>query len=100
MYKLEIDELAREDLRDAMHWYEKQQEELGVRLLHEVRKTIQLIVKNPKHFKKIAKEYRQLKTDIFPYVIIYEFINEKIVVYRIFHTSRNPKEKFKATTTK
>jgi plasmid stabilization system protein ParE len=86
MYKLEIEEQAREDLREAMHWYEKQQEELGIRLLQAVGKSIQLIVKNPKHYRKVVKEYRQLKTDIFPYVIIYEFINEKILSYRIFHS--------------
>jgi plasmid stabilization system protein ParE len=94
MYKLEIEELAREDLKDAMFWYETQQQNLGMQFLQEVRKTIQLIVKNPKHFRKIAKEYRQTKVNIFPYIIIYELINNKIVIFRIFHTSRNPKHKF------
>jgi hypothetical protein len=41
-----------------MFWYETQQQNLGVHLLHEVRKTIQLIVKNPKHYRCVAKEYR------------------------------------------
>lgn len=100
MYKLEIEEQAREDLQDAISWYETQQEQLGVRLIMEVRKAIQLIVKNPKHYKKVAKEYRQLKIDIFPYIIIYEYINEKVVVYRIFHTSRNPKHKYRAKNKK
>lgn len=77
-----------------MFWYETQQQNLGVHLLHEVRKTIQLIVKNPKHYRCVAKEYRQTKVNIFPYVIIYELINNKIVIFRIFHTNRNPKHKF------
>ncbi|MCB9034582.1 MAG: type II toxin-antitoxin system RelE/ParE family toxin [Chitinophagales bacterium] len=94
MYKLEIEEQAREDLKDAMFWYEEQLENLGVQLLQEVRKSIQFIVENPKHFRKIAKEYRQTKINIFPYVIVYELINNKIVIFRIFHTSRNPKHKF------
>ncbi|MBL0287878.1 MAG: type II toxin-antitoxin system RelE/ParE family toxin [Bacteroidetes bacterium] len=51
-------------------------------------------VENPKHYRCVAKEYRQTKVNIFPYVIIYELINNKIVIFRIFHTSRNPKHKF------
>jgi hypothetical protein len=58
MFKLEIEEQAKEDLSAAMFWYETQQQNLGVQLLHEVRKTIQLIVKNPKHYRCVAKEYR------------------------------------------
>ena len=94
MYKLEIEEQAREDLRDAIFWYETQLENLGVQLLQEVRKSIQLIVKNPKHFRKIAKEYRQASINIFPFVIVYELIGSRVVIFRIFHTSRNPKHKF------
>ena len=94
MFKLEIEEQAKEDLSAAMFWYETQQQNLGVQLLHEVRKIIQLIVENPKHYRCVAKEYRQTKVNIFPYVIIYELINNKIVIFRIFHTSKNPKHKF------
>jgi plasmid stabilization system protein ParE len=91
MQHLELLEQAREDLREAMLWYESKQEKLGIRLLKEVRKTLQSVVNNPKQFRKVKKSYRQVLVDTFPYIIIYEIIKEKIVVYRIFHTSRNPK---------
>ena len=42
MYKLEIEEQAKEDLSTAMFWYETQQQKLGVQLLHEVRKKYNL----------------------------------------------------------
>lgn len=90
-----IDKQAFEDLKEAILWYEKQQENLGLRLFQEVKKTIEFIAQNPKHYRKQAKYFRQVKVGVFPYVIIYEHMDETVIVYRVFHTSRNPKYKYR-----
>ena len=49
----------------------------------------------PLAYNKIRKNFRQAVLHKFPYVIVFEIIKKEVVIYSIFHTSRNPKKKFK-----
>ena len=60
--------------------------------LESVYKKIEL---NPDFFSKAGKGFRQAVLKQFPYVVVYEIKRTRVVVYAVFHTSRNPKQKFK-----
>ena len=94
-YKLILHELAIEEAKEAYEYYEIKQIGLGERFNNEVEKRIEIIQNNPKHFRKFKKDIRQLKIDIFPYVLVYKILGETILLQCIFHTSRNPKLKIR-----
>ena len=94
--KIEIQEEARQELRDALIWYEEQQYDLGYELLEEIRKSICTILQNPTINKITFNDRREAFVNRFPYKIVYTMENDSIiVVYAFFHSSRNPKEKFR-----
>lgn len=94
--KLEIQEEARQELQDAIRWYEEQQYGLGSDLLQEIRKSIAEIVQHPTLNKITFKERREAFVNRFPFKIVYTIEdNAVIIIYAFFHTSRNPKEKFR-----
>jgi len=91
-YKIEVLQIAREDIREARIWYNRRQKGLGKRLTADMHNTLQSISSNPKAFAIRYKDYRVANFDIFPYAA-YFIVNDKIFtvyVATIMHTSRHP----------
>lgn len=97
-YKLEITILAEEEYSSAFHYYEEQQPGLGKKFEKETEYLIDRLVANPYHFQRKFKNYREAIFRQFPYYIIYEIIENSIIVLSFFHASRNPKRKLKPRT--
>ena len=95
MYPLEIKERALKMIQEAYSWYEEEKEGLGEDLLSVLDTVYQRITAHPEYFSIIEKKYRQVKIPRFPYVVVYEVIKGKVVVFAVFHISRNPKSKLK-----
>ncbi|WP_295456937.1 type II toxin-antitoxin system RelE/ParE family toxin [uncultured Thiodictyon sp.] len=81
---------AAKDIDDAYGWYEGQRPGLGEEFLGCVDAVIQAIGRMPELYSKVHKEYRRALVRRFPYAIFYEHIAETVMVYCVFHTSRNP----------
>lgn len=96
-YQLTSD--AEQEYQKSYAWYEEKQENLGLRFALSVRKKIQTISINPYLFSKKKGRYHEASLDKpFPFIIVY-IVDKKqklVVVTSIFHTSRNPKMKYKA----
>lgn len=84
---------AIEMAKDAYDWYEQRSLGLGDRFLESLESALFNIEHHPLHYGKIEGGYRQLKLKKFPYVIIYEIIENIVVVFAVFHESRNPELK-------
>jgi plasmid stabilization system protein ParE len=85
---------AFQDVEKAYGWYEDCRDGLGEEFLSCVDASIQKICRFPEIYPIIYKEYRRALVRRFPYAIFYEYEGGKIIVYSIFHTSKNP-EKWK-----
>ena len=94
-YKIEIKEEALEDIRSVFQYYEKAVEGLGDDFLSELDEYISIVEDNPYLFEEKHKPFREVKINRFPYLIIYEIEEEKVIIYAVFHTSRSPKKKYK-----
>lgn len=81
--------------KEAYEWYEKQQPGLGELFLKELDRCYGRISVSPALHAKIYNDFRQIIFAKFPYVLVFEVIKDEVVVYVVFHTSRNPKRKFK-----
>jgi len=85
---------AENDIDEAYQWYEAQRIGLGDQFLRELVEYYQKLQQNPAIFKSVSKQYRQAALRKFPFVIIYKIAHTEVQIYAVFHTSRNPKEKF------
>src|SRR6266513_2135945 len=95
-YNLIVRDKAIAELENAYQWYERQRKGLGEIFLDTVRKCNREISEHPGTFKVTYRKFREAWLKKFPFVVVY-FIDEagrRIVIVSVFHTSRNPKEKF------
>ena len=95
LYKIVIQPGAEDDIDDAYNWYEDRQGGLGELFLKELAQFYKKLELNPEIFSKATKHYRQAILNRFPFVIVYEITKTEVHVYSVFHTSRNPKERFR-----
>ncbi|MCW3110214.1 MAG: hypothetical protein JWQ09_4720 [Segetibacter sp.] len=95
MYQLIVKHRALIMVQEAYNWYEKQKEGLGEQFLSELDIYYEKLERTPEFYGKIENNYRQVRLKRFPYLVVYEIIEKKVVVFAVFHTSRNPNDKFK-----
>lgn len=92
-YELVIKEEADREIADSFLYYENQKNGLGERFLSQLNIYFDRIKENPKHYQIKRKNYREAFIKNFPFLVIYEIQENKIVVYAVFNTSRNPIKK-------
>ena len=88
---------AQKEITQTWEWYEERQQGLGDRFVKEVIHRIHLIEQNPDRYPTRCKSFKETPVPIFPFLIIYRINKKKkaVRIVSIFHTSLNPKKKFK-----
>jgi len=97
-YTYHLHPLAVEDYTEAYAYYEGKQTGLGERFLKAVRFKIEDIVQQPENYgSRDKKQYREVKVDYFPYLIIYKIHKRKRTIHigSIHHTKRDPSKKYR-----
>ncbi|MFD2938600.1 type II toxin-antitoxin system RelE/ParE family toxin [Flavobacterium notoginsengisoli] len=94
VFKIKILPLAEKEINASIEFYESRSKGLGKQFLTYLRSYLKVLKTNPELF-EIKKQpgYREMTLVKFPFVIIYEIIRNEIVIYSVFHTSRNPERK-------
>ncbi len=94
---LVLSSLAEMELKESYDWYEAQQQGLGERFLSYVEDSIASISNHPESYPVKVGPYRQYVVAVFPFVIVYEFVPDKRLVYilHVFHTSQKPDKKLR-----
>lgn len=90
---LEVKEEASFEIVEAYLYYENKQKGLGDKFLEHLDIYFKRIISNPAHFPEKRKPYREAFIRRFPFIIIYEIVKEKIIVYSLFNTWKNPDKK-------
>jgi len=92
MYKSIILPLAKEDIREAVLWYNERQKGLDKKFISEVREKVKFIRQYPKAANQRYDNIRTAVLKIFPFIIHYtvDDSNKTVIVSAVFHTSRNP----------
>lgn len=81
---------AVQDLAEAYAWYEDRRPGLGEEFLSSLDACIEAIRRTPKMHALVHKKYRRALVRRFPYAVFYEYGDEQVTVYSVFHTSRDP----------
>jgi len=82
---------------EAYQWYEKEKKGLGARFERMVGLHVQQIIDAPENYHYSKAPYREVATEVFPYVIVYKINKRKKLIFisAIYHTKRNPKYKYR-----
>ena len=83
-------ELAQIELDETFNYYEYQQENLGLRFINEVEKSIELIKYYPLGWHHLSKNTRRCLVKNFPYGVVYQIKEEYILVVGIVNLHRKP----------
>lgn len=96
-YDLRLHEKAYEEYIAAYEWYEMNSVGLGERFMNSVEVRLLQISEHPEYFGKRQGNYRAVKVQHFPYLIVYEVFKKKELIHiaAIYHGKRNPKRKFR-----
>jgi plasmid stabilization system protein ParE len=88
---------AEKEIRKSFDWYEEKSDGLGFRFVAAIDDAINSISKNPEAYHNRKGNSREFVVKTFRYVIVYRVLKKEslISILHIFHTSRNPKYKYK-----
>lgn len=89
-YKLILKSNAHKELSEAIEYYQIKRKGLGLQFLKCVQNFFDRITKNPLHYPLKSNNFREAYIQKFPYIIIYEVIENEIVVFSVFNTHQNP----------
>lgn len=92
-YILEVKDEANIEIIESYLYYENKREGLGEEFIEHIDIFFDRITKDPEHFPQKRKPYREAFTRRFPFLIIYEITDDKVIVYSVFNTWQNPKKK-------
>lgn len=86
------------DIREAAAWYDQHSEGLGDRFVESVRESVNKVIENPERFSVSPAGLRYVQTRHFPYVILFDVIDDDLVLLTVIHTARSP-EKWRERST-
>ncbi|MFB6258802.1 MAG: type II toxin-antitoxin system RelE/ParE family toxin [Flavobacteriales bacterium] len=85
------------DMNEAYYWHANEELSWGKELLEELQKAVLLTCTFPRAWPNKFRTYRELLLPRFPYILIYEHLEEKgvLVIYSLFPGRRDPAGKFR-----
>lgn len=97
MFNLLVKEEAHIDIAEAYNYYEAKQTGLGERFLSSLLKRYTDLSKHPYNYSFIhedeALHLRDVLLNRFPYVIVFEIIENDVIIYAVHNTYKSPAKK-------
>ncbi len=81
---------AKEELFEAINYFEKCRLGLGLEFVREVFSTIQRIVHFPSAWSKFSENTKRCLTNRFPFGVIYQIIEDEIIIIAVMQLNRKP----------
>jgi plasmid stabilization system protein ParE len=92
--KIKYAVFVKQDIFEAVNWYNQSQKGLGARFLKNVKEKINYIAQNPENTQVRYQNVQMAVVKVFPYAIHYQYFKEENIIHilGIFHTSLNPEK--------
>lgn len=81
---------ARAEFDADADWYERRRPGPGGRFLSAIRHVLEQAATNPERYATVLDDVREGVVHGFPYCVYYRQEPSRIVVFAVFHTSRDP----------
>ena len=88
--KLEFTTDAREDLFEAVDYYEDKEAGLGIRFRDQIADVLRVVITAPYLWRERPSGYRRVNCPVFPYYIAYVVRDDSLVVVAVAHSMRKP----------
>ena len=88
---LSFEDEAKAEFKAAAYYYEEQADGLGERFTAHIEATLTRILANPLLPRCFDGQFRRMKADKFPYVVIYGWVEDQVIIMAVMHTSRRPR---------
>lgn len=83
-YILEVKNEANLEIIEAYLYYEEKRIGLGEEFLAHLDTYFHRIKANPQHFPQKREPYREAFLKRFPFLVIYEIVKNKVIIYSVF----------------
>lgn len=93
---LRLHRRATEEIREAAEWYDARSTGLGSRFVGAAREIFEQLESSPEQFSQLETLStdppirRGAMVDGFPYIVVFELIDDDVFVIAVSHTSRRP----------
>jgi len=77
------------DVREAADWYDRRSPGLGDRFVDAVRHAVDRVIDDPESFTPSSAGVRYVTTPRFPYVVLFDVVEESLVILGVLHTARS-----------
>ncbi len=94
-YQVIVPESVYLELKETSSYYESKQKDLGLKFILNWETAMVHLKEAPLLYQKKRKGLRTIKINKFPYLLVFEIIENKIYIFRLTHAKRNPKKVFK-----
>jgi plasmid stabilization system protein ParE len=81
---------ARAELDEAVSYYEDCRAGLGLQFAKEVYSTVHRIMQFPEAWSHLSENTRRCLTNRFPYGIVYEILDDEVVIIAVMQLNRKP----------
>jgi plasmid stabilization system protein ParE len=81
---------AKDELKEAVGFYNSERAGLGFEFANEVRRTVHRIKNHPEAWTKLSDNSRRARCNRFPFGIIYSFDSRCITILAVMHMKRKP----------
>lgn len=81
---------AKEELFEAINYFEECRSGLGLEFSKEVFSAIQRIIHFPSAWSKFSESTRRCLTNRFPFGVIYQIIEDEVIIIAIMQLNREP----------
>ena len=90
MMRVIFTRIARQELEDAIRYYELEYSGLGIRFKEEVRKAALRIAAHPQAWSRERGDVRKCLLHKFPYKLMYSVEKDHILIIAVAHQHRKP----------
>ncbi|MBK6836194.1 MAG: type II toxin-antitoxin system RelE/ParE family toxin [Bacteroidetes bacterium] len=95
IYQVIIPESLYSELEEVVEYYKSKEIHLALNFISKWESAMEQLKHTPLHYQKKNKEFRTIKINRFPYLLVFEIIGAKVYVYRLINAHKNPKTIFK-----
>lgn len=88
--KVQVLDVAKQELREAISYYNRQYPGLGFEFSLEFLSTINRIISFPKAWPKVSKRSRKTRIKRFPYSLLYREKDGEILITAVMNLTKDP----------
>jgi toxin ParE1/3/4 len=81
---------AVEEYERAVDFYAAISPHLATRFIGKIQECIARIKEAPERWKRLRGEVRAVQADVFPFQVLYRFIDQRITIVAVMHEKRRP----------